>query len=244
MPTKMAFTYQDGGRLQRWQSSKQLANEKSSIGGGRGWGVSHLLDAGPRWCSGYITHLSLNRTGLDSRRGCSWIFVGGNRAGRCRWLASLLGISRFPCPFIPALLHTHLNSLQSALKTAKFQTALQGTELVLGGWEEVGGGGGLEGDLTRQAGSQAVLHSTKTANKPCVVSSSPKQLTALPASSEPHKKYRGVAVWQTPPTRAVIAEISYEIANHRNPLHRPVNWDDAADIGQCLLSLCHWNEDH
>ncbi|KAJ8875881.1 hypothetical protein PR048_023788 [Dryococelus australis] len=34
-------------------------------------------------------------------------------------------------------------------------------------------------------------------------------------------------------TRAVIDEISYEIANHRNRLHRPVNGDNAADIGQC-----------
>ncbi|KAJ8891730.1 hypothetical protein PR048_004265 [Dryococelus australis] len=34
-------------------------------------------------------------------------------------------------------------------------------------------------------------------------------------------------------TRTVIGEISYEIANHRNPLHRPVNGDNAVDIGQC-----------
>ncbi|KAJ8870272.1 hypothetical protein PR048_029293 [Dryococelus australis] len=34
-------------------------------------------------------------------------------------------------------------------------------------------------------------------------------------------------------TRAVIAEISYEFAKHRNPLHRPENGDNAADIRQC-----------
>ncbi|KAJ8869916.1 hypothetical protein PR048_028925 [Dryococelus australis] len=34
-------------------------------------------------------------------------------------------------------------------------------------------------------------------------------------------------------TQAVIGEISYEIANHRNPFHRPVNGNNAADIGQC-----------
>ncbi|KAJ8876928.1 hypothetical protein PR048_021378 [Dryococelus australis] len=34
-------------------------------------------------------------------------------------------------------------------------------------------------------------------------------------------------------TCAVIAEISYEIANNRNPLHLPVDRDNVADIGQC-----------
>ncbi|KAJ8881575.1 hypothetical protein PR048_018059 [Dryococelus australis] len=34
-------------------------------------------------------------------------------------------------------------------------------------------------------------------------------------------------------TGAVVAKISHEIVNHRNPLHWPVNGDNAADIGQC-----------
>ncbi|KAJ8885836.1 hypothetical protein PR048_012041 [Dryococelus australis] len=48
--------------------------------------------------------------------------------------------------------------------------------------------------------------------------------------------------------RAVIAEISYKIAKHRNPLHLPVNGDSVADIGQCspwAVSFCRrgqWNE--
>ncbi|KAJ8887490.1 hypothetical protein PR048_013705 [Dryococelus australis] len=37
------------------------------------------------------------------------IFACVTRAGRCRWLAVFLGELTFPQPFIPALLHTHLN---------------------------------------------------------------------------------------------------------------------------------------
>ncbi|KAJ8880171.1 hypothetical protein PR048_016637 [Dryococelus australis] len=64
------------------------------------------------------THLPYRLTGFDSRRGRSQIFACGNRVGRCHWLAGLLGISRFPRPFIPAPLHTHLASPPSALKTS------------------------------------------------------------------------------------------------------------------------------
>ncbi|KAJ8897186.1 hypothetical protein PR048_002532 [Dryococelus australis] len=46
---------------------------------------------------------------FNPRPGHSRIFACGNRAGRCRWLAGFLCISRFPGPCIPALLHTHLN---------------------------------------------------------------------------------------------------------------------------------------
>ncbi|KAJ8871246.1 hypothetical protein PR048_027552 [Dryococelus australis] len=46
-------------------------------------------------------------------------------------------------------------------------------------------------------------------------------------------------------TQAVIAEISYEIANHRNTLHRPANGDNATDIGQrspwAVCSSCRWS---
>ncbi|KAJ8893636.1 hypothetical protein PR048_006236 [Dryococelus australis] len=46
----------------------------------------------------------------------------------------------------------------------------------------------------------------------------------------------GRAAWNTSQigmTRAIIAEISYEIAYHINPHRRPVNGDNVADIGQC-----------
>ncbi|KAJ8872610.1 hypothetical protein PR048_026216 [Dryococelus australis] len=43
---------------------------------------------------------------VQSPAGSLRIFACGNRAGRCR---RSTGISRFPCPFIPVLLYTHLN---------------------------------------------------------------------------------------------------------------------------------------
>ncbi|KAJ8871562.1 hypothetical protein PR048_027888 [Dryococelus australis] len=48
---------------------------------------------------------------VQSPSGSLSIFACGNRGGRCRWSAGFFfsGISRFPCPFVPVLLHTHLN---------------------------------------------------------------------------------------------------------------------------------------
>ncbi|KAJ8872649.1 hypothetical protein PR048_026258 [Dryococelus australis] len=52
------------------------------------------------------------------------IFACGNRAGRCRWSAGFFsGISRFPRPFIPALLHTHFALPSSALKSSLLRAA-------------------------------------------------------------------------------------------------------------------------
>ncbi|KAJ8876209.1 hypothetical protein PR048_024119 [Dryococelus australis] len=49
---------------------------------------------------------------------------GGNRAGRCRWSAGFLGDLSLPLrPCIPALLHTHLSSPSSALKTSQLKAA-------------------------------------------------------------------------------------------------------------------------
>ncbi|KAJ8891985.1 hypothetical protein PR048_004550 [Dryococelus australis] len=49
-------------------------------------------------------------------------FASGGRAGRCSWSAGFLGDLTFPRSFIPALLHTHLTSPSSALKTSIFKT--------------------------------------------------------------------------------------------------------------------------
>ncbi|KAJ8874602.1 hypothetical protein PR048_025468 [Dryococelus australis] len=56
------------------------------------------------------THLPHRRTGFDSRRGHSRIFACGNCADDAAGRRVFSRISRFPCPFIPALLHTHLTS--------------------------------------------------------------------------------------------------------------------------------------
>ncbi|KAJ8870444.1 hypothetical protein PR048_029466 [Dryococelus australis] len=50
------------------------------------------------------------------------IFACEDRAGRCCWSAFFLGDPRFPRPFIPALLRTHLALPTSALKTSRLST--------------------------------------------------------------------------------------------------------------------------
>ncbi|KAJ8881072.1 hypothetical protein PR048_017545 [Dryococelus australis] len=64
------------------------------------------------------THLLPRRTGFDSRQGRSRLghvgIVTDHTAGRLVFW----GISRFPCPFIPARLHTDLPSPSSPLKTS------------------------------------------------------------------------------------------------------------------------------
>ncbi|KAJ8870618.1 hypothetical protein PR048_029641 [Dryococelus australis] len=77
-----------------------------------------LPDKGPRWCSGQTTRLSLRRNLFDSRRTRAPIFARGNHAGRCHWSAGLLGDFLFP-----TLLHIHLVSPSSALKTLMLRTA-------------------------------------------------------------------------------------------------------------------------
>ncbi|KAJ8870674.1 hypothetical protein PR048_029698 [Dryococelus australis] len=67
---------------------------------------------------------------VQSSVGSLWIFASGNRAGRCRWSGGFLVNSCFPCSSIPALLHTHLDSLPSALKTSMLRYA-QITSLTL-----------------------------------------------------------------------------------------------------------------
>ncbi|KAJ8895088.1 hypothetical protein PR048_000413 [Dryococelus australis] len=47
----------------------------------------------------------------------------GNRARQCHWSMSFLGDLPFPLPFIPALLHNHLASASSALKTSMLRAA-------------------------------------------------------------------------------------------------------------------------
>ncbi|KAJ8893994.1 hypothetical protein PR048_006601 [Dryococelus australis] len=51
-------------------------------------------------------------------------FSTGNRVGRCRWSTGFLGDLPFPLPCFPALLHAHLASPSSALKTAMLRTTL------------------------------------------------------------------------------------------------------------------------
>ncbi|KAJ8880049.1 hypothetical protein PR048_020672 [Dryococelus australis] len=46
---------------------------------------------------------------VQSPAGSLVIFACGIHAGRCRWSAGFLGDLPFPCPFIPELLHSHLN---------------------------------------------------------------------------------------------------------------------------------------
>ncbi|KAJ8881383.1 hypothetical protein PR048_017864 [Dryococelus australis] len=67
-------------------------------------------------CFGPLTtRFPTRRTGFDSEQGRSRIFACGNRARRCRLSASDLPFT--PHLYIPALFHTHLVSLSSALKT-------------------------------------------------------------------------------------------------------------------------------
>ncbi|KAJ8893683.1 hypothetical protein PR048_006283 [Dryococelus australis] len=89
-----------------------------------GWHTPSTLDLpllvvlGPRWQSGWAARLQPRRTGFNSRPDHSGIFASVNRAGRSRWSTAFSRISRFPRPFIPALLHSHLISPSSALKTS------------------------------------------------------------------------------------------------------------------------------
>ncbi|KAJ8867304.1 hypothetical protein PR048_031105 [Dryococelus australis] len=53
---------------------------------------------------------------VRSPAGSLRILVCGNRAGRCRRSAGFLGISRYPRPFIPAMLYTHLNHANRLLR--------------------------------------------------------------------------------------------------------------------------------
>ncbi|KAJ8897800.1 hypothetical protein PR048_003150 [Dryococelus australis] len=54
---------------------------------------------------------------VQSPAGSLLIFASGNRAERCRRSAGFLGIFRFPRSCIPVLLHSHLISPSSALRT-------------------------------------------------------------------------------------------------------------------------------
>ncbi|KAJ8869175.1 hypothetical protein PR048_030745 [Dryococelus australis] len=74
---------------------------------GRGGVVARLLTPTPR------------RIEFDSRQGHSRISACGNRGGRFRCLTGFpLGSPVSPRPFIPTLLHTHLASPSSSLKTS------------------------------------------------------------------------------------------------------------------------------
>ncbi|KAJ8871561.1 hypothetical protein PR048_027887 [Dryococelus australis] len=76
----------------------------------------------PWWFRGHTTRILPRRTGFDSRRVRSRTLVRGNCAVRCRWSTSFLGDFPFPV-CIQALLHTHLTSLSSTLKTSIFRAA-------------------------------------------------------------------------------------------------------------------------
>ncbi|KAJ8873903.1 hypothetical protein PR048_024739 [Dryococelus australis] len=73
---------------------------------------------GPRWCSGQTNHLSPGRTGFDSLRERSRVFrVCGISPDDAAGWRIFTGISRSPRPCIPALLHAHLASPSSTLRT-------------------------------------------------------------------------------------------------------------------------------
>ncbi|KAJ8867447.1 hypothetical protein PR048_031249 [Dryococelus australis] len=69
---------------------------------------------GPRWLSGLTACLPQTRTELNPRPGHSRIFASWTRSAGWRVFS---GISRLPRPCITALLHCHLISSSSALKT-------------------------------------------------------------------------------------------------------------------------------
>ncbi|KAJ8867840.1 hypothetical protein PR048_031645, partial [Dryococelus australis] len=83
-------------------------SRKLAAGSKTGATVAERLDCSPP--------AKANR--VQSLTGSLRIFASGNRAGRCRWSAVFLGISRFPRPFTPTLVHTHLTSPSSVLKTS------------------------------------------------------------------------------------------------------------------------------
>ncbi|KAJ8869150.1 hypothetical protein PR048_030718 [Dryococelus australis] len=93
-------------------ASRPLASEQ------QGTPTLHTEPKDTRRCSGLTARLPPRRAGFDSRPGQPRILAHGNRAGRCRWSAGIIsGISRFPRPCVPALLHSNLISPSSALKT-------------------------------------------------------------------------------------------------------------------------------
>ncbi|KAJ8882967.1 hypothetical protein PR048_014806 [Dryococelus australis] len=61
-------------------------------------------------------------------------FSISNRAGRCRWSVGFTGISCFPHPCIPLLLHTHLDSPSSALKTLLLKAVQTSRHSIRGLW--------------------------------------------------------------------------------------------------------------
>ncbi|KAJ8873468.1 hypothetical protein PR048_024286 [Dryococelus australis] len=82
----------------------------------RGEGVVRVTE----WLD-YSPPTKANR--VQSPAGSLRIFASGNRTGQCCWSVGFLGISRFPRPCIPALLHSHLLSPSSALKTSLLRAA-------------------------------------------------------------------------------------------------------------------------
>ncbi|KAJ8888302.1 hypothetical protein PR048_007789 [Dryococelus australis] len=76
------------------------------------------VELGPRWCGGQTTRLSPRRTGLRFPAGS----LPDSRAWESFWTMRRVfsGISRFPRSYIPALPHTHITSLSSALKTSMY----------------------------------------------------------------------------------------------------------------------------
>ncbi|KAJ8890274.1 hypothetical protein PR048_009782 [Dryococelus australis] len=60
--------------------------------------LSRLTESEPRLCGGQTTRLPPRRTGFDSRRGRSWIYACGYRAGRFRLSTGFLGDLSFTPP--------------------------------------------------------------------------------------------------------------------------------------------------
>ncbi|KAJ8875124.1 hypothetical protein PR048_023017 [Dryococelus australis] len=103
-------TADDTIRLEHRLNARDRLHSCLDVNGGN---FQHLLEN---------THLPPRRTVFDSRvaPGFSHVGIVPNDATGCRVFS---GISRFPRPCIPALLHKYLASLSSALKTTMLRTA-------------------------------------------------------------------------------------------------------------------------
>ncbi|KAJ8872092.1 hypothetical protein PR048_025693 [Dryococelus australis] len=73
-------------------------------------------DIGPRWLSDWHARLPPIRTVIHTRQG-RWTFASGNRAGRCRWSAGVLGDLPLPPPLHSGAAPYSLGSPSLALKT-------------------------------------------------------------------------------------------------------------------------------
>ncbi|KAJ8895578.1 hypothetical protein PR048_000914 [Dryococelus australis] len=98
----------------RRKSGSEPAGDPTRITVVGGERPSHCATAAP-----FNARIPPGRTRFNLRPGHSRIFASGNRAERCRWSAGFLGDFPIPpSPCVVALLHTHIISPSSALKTS------------------------------------------------------------------------------------------------------------------------------